>query len=253
MPDGRGWRFALEVAFLVALAVLLGIAQVGTMIIVLVMLAGWLLVALLEWAAWREEPHWGSGSPPRYYVPPASIPPRHPVDQRFGEQGYPAQREPEAPTWIATPEMRAAALGDWPVPAPVADDEPDEGAIDVARRRTRPAPRPLEAAAPVDEAAVDAKEPLEEALLHEASAAPGVEEAPIYAHEPAGNGADPWEVQSFPGEPVTEARRSTHRIDPLVESDGRRRPWRRGGEGRAATEFPVRPRHATLPRRGEDG
>ncbi len=245
MPDGRGWRFALEVAFLVALAAVLGVAHVGTTIIVLVMLAGWLLVALLEWAAWREEPHWGSGSPPRYYVPPAAIPPRHPVDQSFGGQGYPAQREPEAPTWIATPEMRAAALGDWPAPAADAEERVDHAAAVPAGQP--PAPEVVQA----ENAAVAGGEPLEEALLHEASTSLGIEESAVPVSGRAGNGADPWEVQSFPGEPVTESRRSTHRIDPLVETEGRR-PWRRGGNGPAA-EFPARPRHAALPRRGEGG
>jgi hypothetical protein len=48
-------RFAVEVAFLVLLALAAGLAELGTPWIVLVMVAGWLLVALIEWLAWRSE------------------------------------------------------------------------------------------------------------------------------------------------------------------------------------------------------
>lgn len=270
MPDGRGWRFALEVAFLVALAVVLGIADVGVSVIVIAMLAGWVLVALLEWAAWREEPHWSSGSPPRYYVPPIEIPPRRVIDQGYKvEQGYPAQREPEAPTWIATPEMRAAALEDWPVPPPI--DKSDEAAAEAPIEEP-----PVSAPAP-DEPELEsqpgpAEKPLEDALLHEAAlsheegAGMSLEDAPMAVEEPQeraeANGSDPWEVQSFPDGPgaaleesvLEGVRLSSHRIDPLAEPEGRRWPWQRradGGPG-GATEFPARPRHVLLPGRREE-
>lgn len=287
MADGRGWRFALEVAFLVALAVVLGIANVGTGIIIAVMLAGWVLVALLEWAAWREEPHWTSGSPPSYYVPPVEIPPRRVIDQGYKvEQGYPAQREPEAPTWIATPEMRAAALEEWPVPPPAA--EPDEAVAEspvsaapavepmaeppvekppVAEPVEEPpvfvpppvtAQAPAEAPAPADPE--PAEEPLADALLHEAAAAVNLDDSSAVEdvlddpHEPGdGNGSDPWEVQSFPDGADEGVRTSSHRIDPLAEPDGRRWPWQRRADGvdAGATEFPARPRHVLLPQHGE--
>ncbi len=48
-------RFAVEVAFLVLLALAAGLAELGTPWIVLVMTAGWLLVTLVEWLAWRSE------------------------------------------------------------------------------------------------------------------------------------------------------------------------------------------------------
>lgn len=48
-------RFAVEVAFLVLLALAAGLAELGTPWIVLVMVVGWLLVALIEWLAWRSE------------------------------------------------------------------------------------------------------------------------------------------------------------------------------------------------------
>lgn len=53
---GPGLRFALEAAFLIALAVVAGLAELSPTTIVLVMGAAWLLVALIEWLAWREAP-----------------------------------------------------------------------------------------------------------------------------------------------------------------------------------------------------
>src|SRR3982751_2141680 len=116
MADRRGSRFAFEVLFLVALAATLTLARLDPLEIGGLMLLGWLIVALLEWAAWREEPHYGSGLPPRYYVPQVSLPPRQALEQVGG--GYPAPERDEAPTWIASAAMRAEVLGEWPVAAP---------------------------------------------------------------------------------------------------------------------------------------
>jgi threonine/homoserine/homoserine lactone efflux protein len=48
-------RFAVEVAFLVLLALAVGLAELATPWIVAVMVVGWLLVAVIEWLAWRSE------------------------------------------------------------------------------------------------------------------------------------------------------------------------------------------------------
>jgi len=52
---GFAARFAVEVAFLALLALAVGLAELGTPWIVLVMIVGWVLVALVEWLAWRAE------------------------------------------------------------------------------------------------------------------------------------------------------------------------------------------------------
>ena len=65
MADRRGSRFVAEALFLVALAVALALARLDALEIAGAMLLGWLVVAALEWAAWRSEPHFGSGLPPR--------------------------------------------------------------------------------------------------------------------------------------------------------------------------------------------
>jgi hypothetical protein len=120
MVDRRGSRFAFEVLFLVALAVGLTLAEVRTLVIVGVMALGWVIVAALEWAAWRGEPHFGSGLPPRYYVPRVSLPPAQPLEQV--NVGYPGAQRDEAPTWIASAALRAEVLGEWPVAGPETRD-----------------------------------------------------------------------------------------------------------------------------------
>src|SRR3954454_24738185 len=122
MLDSRGSRFALEVLFLVALAIVLALADLRPIEIGGIMLVGWVIVAALEWAAWREEPHYGSGLPPRYYVPQVSLPPAQPLEQV--PAGYPEARD-EAPTWIASAALRDEMLGEWPVSSPPVS-QPDE-------------------------------------------------------------------------------------------------------------------------------
>ena len=107
MLDRQGSRFALEVLFLAALATGLALAELRPLEIVGVMAVGWVVVALLEWAAWRGEPHYGRGLPPRYYVPSTSLPPPQPLEQVYA--GYPDPQRDEAPTWIASAEVRDRA------------------------------------------------------------------------------------------------------------------------------------------------
>lgn len=132
MTDRRGSRFVLEVLFLLALTVALTLANLSPLEIAGIMLIGWVIVALLEWVAWRDEPHYGSGLPPRYYVPQVNLPPAQPLEAV--PAGYPEARD-EAPTWIASPAVRAemlgaALLGEWPVPAPPVSATPAEAELD---------------------------------------------------------------------------------------------------------------------------
>jgi len=120
MTDRRGSRFVLEVLFLIALTVALTFANLRPLEIAGIMLIGWAIVAALEWVAWRDEPHFGSGLPPRYYVPQVNLPPAQPLESVSG--GYPDARD-EAPTWIASPALRAEMLGEWPVAAPPVSEE----------------------------------------------------------------------------------------------------------------------------------
>jgi hypothetical protein len=82
------------------------------------------VVVVVEWAALHDEPHYGSGLPPRYYVPRVNLPPAQPLEQV--ELGYPEAHRDEAPTWIAPADLRAEMLGEWPVLAPEqAEQEPE--------------------------------------------------------------------------------------------------------------------------------
>jgi hypothetical protein len=73
MTDGYAGRFAAEAAFLILLAVGLGVADERPLTIVGVMAAGWVLVSLVELAAWR------SSRPP-----PPSVPQVEPVEELHG-------------------------------------------------------------------------------------------------------------------------------------------------------------------------
>ena len=126
MSERRGLQFVVEAVFLIALATALALAHLRPYEIAAGMLLGWLVVALLEWAAWRSRPHYGSGVPPRYYVPSVNLPPAQPLEQVA--VGYPEAARDEAPTWIASAELRSELLGEWPVsvlPAP----EPEVAAV----------------------------------------------------------------------------------------------------------------------------
>src|SRR5580765_4942905 len=115
MRERRALRFVVEALFLGLLAAALVVADQDPLVIAGVMALGWLVVALYEWAATRELPHYGRGLPPRYYVPQVALPPPRQLDQlRTPGSGYPAPSDDQA-TWIASPAMRAEALADWPV------------------------------------------------------------------------------------------------------------------------------------------
>jgi hypothetical protein len=83
--QGLGPRFAVEVAFLIALAVGTGVAELSAAAIVVVMATAWLLICLFELAVWAERPRFPG------------------LDRRTGavEEEEPAEvteiREPEAP------------------------------------------------------------------------------------------------------------------------------------------------------------
>ena len=56
MQGGFGPRFALEVGFLIAVAIGAGFAELSATVIVVVMAVAWLLVCLFELAVWAERP-----------------------------------------------------------------------------------------------------------------------------------------------------------------------------------------------------
>jgi hypothetical protein len=109
----------LEAGFLILLAVVVGLADLSPALIVLVMTVGWLLVALIEYFAWRQSPSFATVQ--RYSAveaPPATVheevvedmaPPPPPPP--------PAPPPPEEETIVAPPEAE---------PPPPEVEEPKE-------------------------------------------------------------------------------------------------------------------------------
>ena len=234
MPDRRGSRFVLEVLFLLALAVALTLSRLSPLEIAGVMLLGWVIVALFEWAAWRNEPHYGSGLPPRYYVPQVSLPPAQPLEQvESYDNGYPEARD-EAPTWIASAALRAEVLGDWPMAAPLVEDEPEP--------EPEPEPVPLP---PVSEEPVVALPPVSPAPAEPVSDTGSVSDTPPAAPESEPPTAEDAAPDTEPELDVVLARSvqgvARYSLDPLGDLPPKRRFGRGGAPARAAVEVPARP------------
>jgi len=222
VPDRRGSRFLLEVLFPLALAVGLRLADLSPLEIAGVMLVGWVIVAALEWAAWRSEPHYGSGLPPRYYVPRVSLPPAQPLEQVAA--GYPEAARDEAPTWIASAALREEMLGEWPMAPPAVEPEPER----------------IEVVEAVVEVVVDPW------LIAELPAAPLGELEPELAPAPVAEAEpEPLAAEPEPAFDVDLARSAQgvarYNLDPLADPPVRRRFGRGGGETPPTVEVPARP------------
>ena len=109
-----GPRFALEAAFLILLAVGLGLADEDWVVILAVMGAGWLLVSLIEMIASRRPP-WSYEA--RAAVPPPVAPP---VEPESGPELPPEPVPEPAPPPEPVPEPVPA-----PVPQPVPEPAPE--------------------------------------------------------------------------------------------------------------------------------
>jgi hypothetical protein len=118
-------RFVLEVLFLAGVAVAVTVAELRPVEVIVLMALAWIVVALLEWTAWLDEPHYGRGLPPRYYVPQVALPPPRAVEQ--GGIRYPVAPRPvarprspepdveDAPTFERPAAEWGAQIAEWPV------------------------------------------------------------------------------------------------------------------------------------------
>ena len=231
MPDRRGSRFILEVLFLVGLAVALTLAKLRPLEIAGVMLLGWLIVAILEWAAWRGEPHYGSGLPPRYYVPSVNLPPAQPLEQvRVGRQD--AQPD-EAATWIASPALRAEVLGADALEAGVLGEWP----------HVVPAPAESKTDVVAGPSEVDADPWTVVALPAAPLGEPEPEPEPIAVGEP--EAVPVRDAEPEPSYPIAPARPAQgiarYSLDPLADPPPRRRFGRGGSDAPPAIEVSARP------------
>jgi hypothetical protein len=249
MFESRGSRFVLEVLFLLCLSAALTLADLAPLEIAGIMLVGWVIVAALEWVSWRNEAHFGSGLPPRYYVPQVNLPPAQPLEQVHA--GYPDSQRDEAPTWIASPALRAEVLGEWPVAARSAEEEPEPaeeepvdpwtvvelpsapiGEIEEELVEPEPEPEPE----PVADTFVARIPELESEPVPGTDSVPGTDLAPEPdpEPEPEAPALDVELVRSVQG----VARYS---LDPLGDPPPRRRFGRGPSEAPPVVEVPARP------------
>jgi hypothetical protein len=240
MTDRRGSRFVLEVLFLLALTVALTLANLRPLEIAGIMLIGWVIVAALEWVAWREEPHYGSGLPPRYYVPQVNLPPAQVLEPVA--PGYPEARD-EAPTWIASPALRAEMLGEWPVAKPPASTSQEESGPEVDRDPWTTAEElPV---APLGELE-PAREPIPEPPSVPAAPEPALIPPPVsVAATPQPSPEAEPRPEPEPTLDVVLARSvqgvARYSLDPLGDPEPRRRFARGAAPEPPAVEVPARP------------
>jgi len=233
MSERRAPRLIIEVVFLAALSGALTFADLERYEVVGVMLVGWVLVVVFEWGALRARPHYGSGSPPRWYSPPVKLPPPRPLEQFSA--GYPAAEAPsDAPTWIASPAM----LADWPV-AEV--DSAPESAIDEETHEHDVLEAELAIAVAAEAAQDEHAEPDEPPEPDDAEFEP----------------AQPEPRRQIEPRPVPAgARTARHRIDPLAGAPVKSKRFGRRSEavtgGADVPDGPPRRRLLPAQARGED-
>jgi hypothetical protein len=149
MPGALGPRFALEAGFLILLAAVLGFADLGPALIILIMALAWVLVSLIEYFAWRQGPRfaarWTPAAEPSGALaveeveerkpppPPPSRPPAPPPEEETViEPAAQAEGAPEA----GSPEESVSQAGDRVAARRLAFDEEE--------RRTRYRLEPLQ-------------------------------------------------------------------------------------------------------------
>ena len=213
------WRIAGEVAFIIAVAVALGVAKVSWWLIVLVMAFAWLLVGVLEWAATRD----------RFVVARAEAEPQHPVvdapaTERTDEEvhGWTAFEEAQEPSDAMTMIGAPPSVDEVEEPVAAAEAEPTPE----AEAAPEPEPEPDLEREPEPVAAESAPAPTEEEEQprrwwrrsrsedHEAAEP----EAPEFPRHVRVLPADPWETgPEQVGEPDEETGE-----DVPGDSEGRR-------------------------------
>src|SRR6266516_223957 len=149
MPERLRPRWAIEALFLIALAVAAAYADLASKWIVIVMAAGWLVVALLElsadriWAAappWRR-PYYVPASPPRAETAAAQLPPA-------AAEAKPEVQPEREPRLESTPKDEAVTMIAPRLPEPVAEGQPEsepkpEPELEPVTAETAPKPEPV--------------------------------------------------------------------------------------------------------------
>jgi hypothetical protein len=124
------WRVAGEVAFLIAVAVALGLANLAWWTVLAAMAGALLIVCAIEWAAGRDEVT---------FAQPAPAAPAHPVveahraddTEEHDALGWTAFEEPQEPSdamtmiGVVPPEQQAPVAETEPQPETESEDEPE--------------------------------------------------------------------------------------------------------------------------------
>src|SRR5439155_5200762 len=145
------WRIAGEVAFLIVVSVILGVAKLPWWVIVLVMAVAFLLIVLIEWAAARDFEFARTEPMPVHPVVEAEAPPERTEEDSLGWTAFEEAQEPsDAMTMIGAPpgaeqEQEPAAEVASEEQPPAAEESPAEAAAEGARDRQ---PEPVAEAAP---------------------------------------------------------------------------------------------------------
>jgi hypothetical protein len=134
------WRIAGEVAFLIVVSVVLGVAKLSWWVIVLVMAAAFLVVALIEWASSRDF-EFARGEPA----------PVHPIVE--GEPFAERAEQPEPVGWAAFEEAQEPSDAMTMIGGPPAVEEREAG------EQPEPVEEPVEEAVAVEVEAEHLAEP----------------------------------------------------------------------------------------------
>lgn len=220
MPRRSIRRFALEVLFLAGVAAAATIAELRPAGVIVLLALAWAVVALLEWTAWLDEPHYGRGLPPRYYVPNTALPPPRAVVQGGARYPVPRSRAPsaadDAPTFVASAAEWSTELADWTLL-----DSPGEETVVAAPGELEPDPARL----------VPLPPPLapEETVVRPPRADEEPAEAAEVARVVVATPAERPDPADLPA-PVRIEAVALHRVDPLAAPGRRRLRLRRGPE-----------------------
>jgi hypothetical protein len=127
----------LEAGFLILLAVVVGLADLGPALIVVVMTVGWLLVALIEYFAWRQT----AGFPAAQRYATVEAAPPEVVHEQVVEDMAPPPPPPPPPAPAAPPaEEETIVVPPSTEPPPA---EPEEHATFHAEHQIRHRLEPL--------------------------------------------------------------------------------------------------------------
>ena len=209
------WRVTGEVAFLIAVAVALGLASLSWWTIVLAMAGALLIVCAVEWASGRDELTLAGPAP-------AQVPPVHPV---LEAQRTEDTEEHDALGWTAFEEAQEPSDAMTIIGVPPRDEEPLAEAEPEPQSEPEPEPQPEPELPPAAEEQLPDEEPRKRwwrrGSRDETEVEPAAE-APRHVRVLPPEADDPWE-KGF-DEPVTaEAEEvGADTADELAEDGGRR-------------------------------